>query len=163
MMYEPRRRPFTQMLRNLRRDGARYQDLVNRSGEARSSSWFNNLLNAPRSPWVVAPPDPEAWPGLARLLDVSEPHLREAIAQEWYGVGDDSFSTDARRLAEAVEALDEGDRSMVAAFAQRLAEPRATESELLDRSMRDLDELIQDRHDESGTRGSDLSRDQMSD
>lgn len=64
-------RPFTDRVNVLRGRGYRYSDLASRSGDARSSAWFNNLCNA-SSPWKVNPPNRDAFSGLASLLGTSE-------------------------------------------------------------------------------------------
>jgi len=72
-------RPFTESINALRSKGYRFQDLSVRSDEARSTAWFNNLVNS-EDPWAVAPPSDRTWQGLARLLGITEQHLRELVA-----------------------------------------------------------------------------------
>jgi len=137
-------RPFTALVNRCRRDGLRYEDLDRNSHRARSSAWFNNLVNSYRGPWKVAPPSPEAWPGLATLLGISEQHVREAIAREWFGVGPDvSTTADVRQIIDIARDLDPSDLALLRLVAQRLSTPRVSDTQAipgLDLSMpRDLE------------------------
>jgi|GEM_PF-1252194 len=115
-------RPFTALVNAKRADGYRYQDLVTRSREARSSAWFNNLVNG-SSPWVVAPPSPDTWDGLAGMLGVSERHVRDAIAEEWFGTTSNDVAPEVRALADLVARLEPADRQTLTDLARRLAQP----------------------------------------
>lgn len=119
-----RRRPFTDRINDLRSSGMRYQDLVTHSGEARSSAWFNNLVNG--YPWAVAPPPESTWQGFARLFKTDTQHVREMIAEEWFGVGsDDSVSERVRGVARALDDMTRDDFSLVEKLIHRLSPPDA--------------------------------------
>ena len=116
-------RPFTGLVNRLRTErGYRYSDLVNKSGEARSSAWFNNLVNAP-DPWAVTPPDPDAWPGLMSLFGITEDHLREAIAEEWFRVRRNEVPSIQPDVLNVIASLDEGDIGLIRSLAERLKRP----------------------------------------
>lgn len=118
-------RPFTTAVRLLRDKGARYNDLASKSFAARSTSWFNKLLNS-RDPWVVNPPNPDTLVGLRILLDVPDQVLRRWIATEWYGIpgGEQPQRTDS--LARSISHLDPEDRTMVEVLAMRLRRQKAS-------------------------------------
>jgi hypothetical protein len=114
-------RPFTDRVNYLRLERKyRYQDLVTRSDEARSSAWFNNLCNS-SNPWVVGPPTLDAIPGLARLFEVSEARVSAMIAEEWYGVGGTNVSARAHQLAPTLDVLTDDDFARVEDLVTRLA------------------------------------------
>lgn len=124
-------RPFTDLINALRRDGYRYQDLVNKSGEARSSAWFNNLVNS-NDPWVVSPPAPSTWSGLATLCGVSVDHLKVAIAEEWFAAQGGGVTSRDRGLIDVAKRLRDEDHEALRRLAARLAQPVKTPSEQLD-------------------------------
>ena len=137
-------RPFTALINALRRDGHRYQDLVNKSNEARSSAWFNNLVNG-SDPWAVSPPAPAAWPGLAALFGVSVDHLKAAIAEEWFGAQDGGLTARERGLVDVSKRLIDDDHEMLRRLAVRLAQPVKSASEQLDDFLKtDLEEDLPD-------------------
>ncbi|WP_186814905.1 hypothetical protein [Cellulomonas terrae] len=134
-------RPFTALVNALRAKGYRYQDLVNRSGEARSSAWFNNLVNG-STPWIVAPPNPETWERLATLFGITEQHLSEAIAVEWFGAASGSdLEPEVRAVADVVARLSVEDREYVARLAERLAQPVKTLTDILDEPLPSFDDF----------------------
>jgi hypothetical protein len=112
-------RPFTDAVNRKRRQGLRYIDLETESNRARSTAWFNNLVNA-RTPWKVSPPSRESFAGLCKLFDVDEALLRQWIAQEWYGSEVAKFSPRVVALARQIDELDQKDAELVAALIARL-------------------------------------------
>lgn len=112
-------RPFTDALNTLRNKGYRFQDLSARSDEARSTAWFNNLVNSD-DPWAVAPPSDRTWPGLAQLLSITEAHVRELITAEWFGVKVSVVPDDTRAFVDLATDLPQGDVKLLTAIARRL-------------------------------------------
>jgi hypothetical protein len=115
-------RPFTDAVNRLRSDGLRFQDLATRSDEARSTAWFNNLVNN-RDPWYVSPPPKKVWPGLAKLFRSDVGHVRKLIAQEWFQTETASSTVSPRilGLATTLELLSEDDFKLIGKIARRLA------------------------------------------
>ena len=132
-------RPFTDALNALRSRGYRFQDLSVRSDEARSTAWFNNLVNSD-DPWAVAPPSDRTWPGLAQLLGITEAHLRELIAAEWFGVKASVIPGDTRTFVDLAADLPPRDVELLTAIARRLKQgPRQlTRAEALNEVLDDL-------------------------
>lgn len=121
------KRPFTAAIDGLR-VGHRYtyQELAFRSCGVRSTAWFNGLINGRR--WKNSPPDPDTWSGFAQLLSTDEDNVREMIAEEWFGVGNQSISPRVRGIAGAVDKLADPDFELVAQVVGRLVangDPRA--------------------------------------
>jgi len=129
-------RPFTESINALRSKGYRFQDLSVRSDEARSTAWFNNLVNS-EDPWAVAPPSDRTWQGLARLLGITEQHLRELVAAEWFGVKASATPDSTRAIADLLKDLPPRDVELVTAIARRLKQgPRQlTAAEILDEAL----------------------------
>ncbi len=113
-------RPFTSRIEALRRKGMRFVDLQNGCDEARSSAWFNKLINS-SSPWVVSPPGRDTLAGLSALTGASKRQVREWIAEEWYGVVPTEQSARVRGLAGRLDALGDEDFALVETLVQRLA------------------------------------------
>jgi hypothetical protein len=113
--------PFTDRINNLRSDrGWRYADLEAHSDRARSSAWFNNLIN--QGAQAVGPPTQETWSGLARLCDTSTEDVRRMIAEEWCGVRSaPEVTARVASLAPDLDALPDADAALVAALVHRLA------------------------------------------
>lgn len=98
----------------------RYADLEAKCNRARSTAWFNNLVN--KGTWAVSPPPKDTWDDLAALLGTSSDDVRHMIAEEWYGVTPaDGLSPRVTSLAKRLDALDEEDAALVEAVVQRLA------------------------------------------
>lgn len=116
----PGTQPFTRRVRALRSDGLRFQDLVEGSRGARSSAWFNNLVN--RGASAVSPPPADTWTGLAALFGTDTAHVREMIAEEWFGVRAHDVPDRVRGIAAAVVALSDDDFDLVATLVRRLGE-----------------------------------------
>jgi hypothetical protein len=77
-----------------------------RSNWARSSGWFNKLVNED----VGNPPPPATLEGLAQLLRVSRRRVAELVAEQWYGVRpDDEIPPHLRALLEALQGVAEED------------------------------------------------------
>jgi hypothetical protein len=113
-------RPFSSRLEEIRRlRGYRFVDLERFAGRARSSGWFNNLLNG-RSPWRVQPPSDDTIDDLAHLLETTSTHVREMIAEEWYDVGRTEQSGRVAALAPRLDALSDEDADFVEQMVQRL-------------------------------------------
>lgn len=136
-------RPFTALVEGLRKSGFRYQDLVTRSGEARSSAWFNNLVNG-STPWVVSPPAPDTWPRLAYLFDIAPNHLQSLIAEEWFGPSTGELTTAQRALLDKVKHLGDEDLELLGRIATRLAQPVKTPEEQLNEKLNELNRLLDD-------------------
>lgn len=132
-------RPFTALVEGLRKSGFRYQDLVTGSGEARSSAWFNNLVNG-STPWVVSPPAPDTWPRLAALFNIEPDHLQSLIAEEWFGPSVGELTTSQRALLDKVKRLSDEDLALLGQIAKRLDQPLKT----LDDHLNDLTRLLND-------------------
>ena len=118
-------RAFTSRVLALRAAGARYQDLADRSYDARSTAWFNNLVNS-HDPWAVSPPSPGAWPGLSQLLGVTEPRLCEMIAEEWFAVSATDVPSRVRDLVALLSPLSDGDLDLLRGLVERLGQARTT-------------------------------------
>ena len=114
----PRGRPLSDRLEQLRARGYRYVDLWQRSGEVRSTAWFNNLLN--KGPSAVSPPEKPDFEAFAKLLDTTARHVAEMIAEEWYGVATADISERVRALAPRLDALSAEDAGLVEQLVQRL-------------------------------------------
>ena len=98
-------RPFSSRLEEIRRlRGYRFVDLEQVAGRARSSGWFNNLLNG-RSPWRVQPPSDDTIDDLAHLLETTPTHVREMIAEEWYDVARTEQSGRVRQFVLGIISL----------------------------------------------------------
>ena len=117
-MTNGRGRPFSHRLEHLREQGYRYVDLWQRSGEVRSTAWFNNLLN--KGPAAVSPPEEPDFEAFAKLLDTTARHVAEMIAEEWYGVASAEVSTRVRGLAPRLDVLSPEDAALVEQLVQRL-------------------------------------------
>ncbi len=116
-------KPFTEMVRRLNRSGTTYYEMQKRSGEARSTGWFNQVANGYR---VNPPPDEKTLDGLAELFQMNREAVAELVAEEWYGVRrDEPLSERTRRLAPTLDQLDEGDAELIAHLAHRLAKQQA--------------------------------------
>jgi hypothetical protein len=113
-------RPFTALVQVLRGAGYRYQDLSERSYGARSTAWFNNLVNSD-DPWRVAPPPRATWAGLAHLFDVDEGHVQELVAQEWFSIRRSNVTNAVLGMASAINALEPDDLELLKQIARRLA------------------------------------------
>ena len=111
-------RPFTSRIIELRRH-MRYTDLENKSNRARSTAWFNNLVNG-RSQWNVNPPPDQTIDDLATLMSTTAEHVRQMIAEEWYGVRTTELSARVRSLAPRLDALNADDAALVEQLVQRL-------------------------------------------
>lgn len=100
-------RPFTDAVNELRaRKKMRFVDLESGCGRARSTAWFNNLING--DVWSVSPPDVGTFQDLADLLETNEQAVREMIAEEWFGVTPSTeYSARVRDLAADLDALPE--------------------------------------------------------
>ena len=136
-------RPFSALVEGLRKSGFRYQDLVTRSGEARSSAWFNNLVNG-STPWVVSPPAPDTWPRLAALFNIEPDHLQSLIAEEWFGPSTGELTTSQRVILDKVKHLGDEDLELLGHIAKRLRQPVRTLDDHLNglaRSLDDADDL----------------------
>jgi hypothetical protein len=96
----------------------RYGDLEAGCNRARSTAWFNTLIN--RGTWTVSPPDDSVLDELAHLLGTTRRRVAEMIAEEWYGVATAGLSARVRSLATRIDALDEKDVVLVEALIQRL-------------------------------------------
>ena len=114
-------RPFTDRINALRgQQRLRYADLETNANRARSTAWFNNLVN--KGTWAVSPPPRDTWTDLAALLGTSADDVRQMIAEEWYGVTPgQGVSPRVAGLAKRLDVLDEGDAALVEALVQRLA------------------------------------------
>ena len=113
-------RPFTDAINRKRaEDGLRFIDLETKSSRARSTAWYNYLVNS-TTPWKVNPPTKDTFTGLRKLLGVSEQVLKNWIAQEWYGSSPDNVSTRVTVLADAIDALSEEDYVMLVAVLTRM-------------------------------------------
>ena len=113
-------RPFSQRLEEIKTQrGYRYSDLESEAGRARSSAWFNSLLNSSR-PWRVGPPSNDTIESLAELLETTEEHVRRMIAEEWYGVAQAKQSTRVAGLAQRLDQLSSEDARLVEEIIQRL-------------------------------------------
>lgn len=113
-------RPFTEKVVEVRsRRRLRYSDLANESDDARSSAWFNKLLNH-SDPWVVNPPTRDTFDGLTTLLGVSESTLCQMIAEEWYGVATAEPSARGRSLGPALDQLTDDDYRIAEQVVHRL-------------------------------------------
>src|SRR4051812_14542908 len=119
-------RPFSNRVAELRGRGYRYADLEEKSRRARSTAWFNKLMNS-SSPWVVSPPDQGTLEALAELLETTARHVAEMVAQEWYGVKRTEQSPRVAALTPRLDALTKEDAELVESLIQRL-QPR-TEAE----------------------------------
>lgn len=98
-------RPFTTALKRLRDGGATYASLSHLCGAARSTSWFNTLVNS-SDPWRHNDPPPRrAIPGLARMFRVSAATVCQWTAIEWYGVGGCALEPQQRAIITAVQSL----------------------------------------------------------
>ncbi len=139
MFSNSHKRPFTEAVNALRAKGYRFQDLSVRSDEARSTAWFNNLVNS-NDPWAVAPPSDRTWPGLAGLLGITEQHLRELVAAEWFDVTATPTSHSTRAIADLLADLPPRDIELVTAVARRLKQgPRhLTPAETFDEALEDM-------------------------
>ncbi|TRW45592.1 hypothetical protein [Georgenia yuyongxinii] len=116
-------RPFTAAVNALRDLGYRFQDLATGSHDARSTAWFNHLVNA-ADPWVVSPPPKDTWVGLARLFKTSETSVREMIAREWFDASPaDAVPQRVRPLAFVLDRLSAEDLALVRSVALRLIPP----------------------------------------
>ena len=112
-------RPFTSKVRGLRARGKRYADLEAGCQRARSTAWFNNLVNS-SDPWAVSPPGDDALDGLATLMGTTRRRVQEMIAEEWYQVRRTDFSPRVHDLASRLDGLSEDDAALVEALVQRL-------------------------------------------
>lgn len=111
--------PFTDRVNALRGRGLRYADLEARCRRARSTAWFNILVN--QGTWAVNPPPQSTWKPLAGLLEVSEDTVREMIAEQWYGVSvHDHVSARVKVLAPRLDALSDQDAALIDNLLQRL-------------------------------------------
>lgn len=113
-------RPFSRRLSDIRQQrGYRYADLERVASRARSSGWFNNLLNG-RTPWRVQPPSDDTLDHMAKLLETTRTHVCEMIAEEWYGVTRTDQSARVAALAPRLDALSDADADFVEELVQRL-------------------------------------------
>jgi len=96
----------------------RYADLEAGSDRARSTAWFNNLVN--RGPEAVSPPTQETFAGFARLFGVTPQDVALMIAEEWYGARQTELSARVRGLAPRLDRLSNEDAALVEALVQRL-------------------------------------------
>ena len=112
-------RPFTEAVNRRRRQGLRYVDLEAASDRARSTAWFNNLVNA-HNPWKVSPPSRDSFAGLCKLFGVDEGLLRQWIAQEWYGIEVSDLSARVTAFAGPLDELAQSDAELVGALIARL-------------------------------------------
>jgi hypothetical protein len=118
-------RPFSARLHNIRiKNRLRYSDMAARSSDARSSAWFNKLLNWSH-PWVNSPPTRDTFSRLADLLETSEEHVREMIAEEWYGVKSSEVSPRVRRLSARIDELSDEDAELLERFLNRFHQEAA--------------------------------------
>lgn len=93
--------------------------MATRSGGVRSQAWFYKQLN--EEVLVNSAPVGEAvWSGLAHLLEVSEAHVRQAIAEEWLGVRNRRMSARVEGIAGSLDLLNESDFRLVAEIVERL-------------------------------------------
>lgn len=114
-------RPFQAKVNDLRDRGLRYADLEAQSDRARSTAWFNNLVNG--GPWQVDPPRKNTFERFARLFKTDEAEVRRMISEEWFGIVQTSTSPRVRAIASRLDALDSDDFELVEALVQRLQPP----------------------------------------
>ncbi|MDT3443319.1 MULTISPECIES: hypothetical protein [unclassified Pseudofrankia] len=119
-------RPFTERIEDLRRRGYRYADLEAGSDRARSTAWFNKLINF--GPDAVGPPAQDTFAGFAKLLNVTQRDVAVAVAEEWYGVKAADQSRRVRGLAARINALSKADSDLVEQLIQRLQPSAKSES-----------------------------------
>lgn len=93
--------------------------------QARSHSWLKNM--AEQGAWGsagsgrVGPPTPEQFPGLAKLLGTTREAVAAMVVADFYGVGnDEGYSARVQRLAPNLDALDDGDATMIENLVLRL-------------------------------------------
>ena len=99
-----------------------YEEISRRSKWARSSAWFNNLVNRDVGPnyWGVNPPGPDTWDGIAELLNVTADDVRQMVAHEWFGVKQEGTSERVAALATRLDKLDDEDANFIDSLLTRL-------------------------------------------
>lgn len=119
------KRPFTRRIMEVKdRRGYRYADLEARCNRARSTAWFNNVVNGR----PVSPPTDSTLADLAALLETTERHVAEMVAEEWYGVMVTDHSPRVRALAPRLDALSKDDAALVEQLIQRLLPAEAEDA-----------------------------------
>ncbi|WAH99762.1 hypothetical protein [Arthrobacter sp. MMS18-M83] len=99
--------------------------MAHESERARSHGWWRNLVeygawNGPGSN-RVAPPDPQAIPGIAKLFGTTEEQVRAMVAADWYHVYPDTeISARVQRLAPLLDRLTDDDADLAEKLVRRL-------------------------------------------
>lgn len=102
-----------------------YVEMSVNSDRARSHAWWKKLVDV--GAWGgdagrVGPPDPESLDGIAKLFGTTREQVAEMVAADWYGVVPTSQpSALVMRLAPLVDALSEGDATLVEHLIRRLS------------------------------------------
>ncbi|MFD7750666.1 hypothetical protein [Streptomyces sp. NPDC059757] len=84
---------------------------------SRSAGWWNNMANY----LMETPPAPKYFPGIAKVLKVSERRVSELVAEQWYGVRpDDEVPERLRDLVVLLAEIDPKDLPVVENLAEAL-------------------------------------------
>lgn len=118
-MFDSNARPFTTLLRKLYVQAGTFEDAARRCGHVRSTSWIHALIRS-TNPWGVNPPHQNTIAKFALAFAVSEEHVRAAVAQEWYGVGNVSPTPSLESVMPLYEGLTPGQKQVLAALLMEL-------------------------------------------
>lgn len=110
--------PFRDAIERLHNRGTTYARMARKSGELRSTAWFNNVKAGGSR--LVGPPPPHILHGFARLFDMTWEQVAAMVAESWYGVQTEGASERVKRIAPALDALDEADAELVERLVTRL-------------------------------------------
>lgn len=109
--------PFQNMILTLNQR-ITYATMAVKCLHVRSDGWFNTVaLGYPD----IRPPEPKILGQLGRAFGMTQEQVAALVAESWYGVRSADVSDRVRKLAPAIDALDDESAELVGALVARLA------------------------------------------
>lgn len=113
-----------------------FNAMEHKCDSVRSSGWLNRASFGSHR---VSPPTRDCFPGFAKLFDMTRDQVAAMAAESWYGIRIEDISERVKRIAPALDALNEADAELVERLVARLnAETAAAQSSDHDQDVADV-------------------------